>query len=112
MMVTAPIFREERDAIPIEHLANGWLEADVLPTKVIAEVRRKVHGVVPTFNNAYRDVSDLVALMANARISEKFEGVDSSGREVAALWWLAAAEDVEAIGATVDMEMGEDGDDA
>lgn len=41
--------------------------------------------------------------MANATISEEFEGVGDSEREVAARQWLTAEEDIEAIGATVDM---------
>lgn len=91
------------------YISIGYIHAT--PTEAIAEVRRKVHGVVPAFDSALMVVSDIVALMANMRISEEFEGVDGSGREVAAGRWLAAEEDVEAIGATEVMVLGEDSDD-
>lgn len=87
----------------LQHLANCWLQADVLPAEAAADVRRTVHGVVPAFDNSHMDVSDIVAFMANATISEEFEGVGDSEREVAARQWLTAEEDIEAIGATVDM---------
>lgn len=105
----AIIIEEEWRAVPAEHLANYQLKADVFPTEAAAEVRLQVHGVVPAFDNAHTDVSDVVALLANASLEEEFVGLGDEDRAQAVRRWLTAEDDVGAIDETVDMVLsGED----
>ena len=45
LLDAANIIMDEWGSMTAEHLANCWLQADVLPREAVAEVRRQVHGV-------------------------------------------------------------------
>lgn len=103
----AKIIAEEWEKVTAVQLANCWLTAEVLPDEAAAEVRRQLHGVVPVADNVHTDVSEVVALMANSRLWDDFEGVSDNERSVAVEQWFAAEDDVEALDETVDMALGE-----
>lgn len=50
------------------------------PLLCAADLHRQVQGVVPAFENAHMQVSDIVAVMANASLAEEFMGLDAPGR--------------------------------
>lgn len=59
--------------------------------------------VVPAFDNAHTDVSDVEALLANTSLEDEFVGVRDEDRAQAVRRWLAAEDDVGAMDGTVDM---------
>lgn len=63
----------------------------------------QVLGNVPALDNKHTDLSDIVALMANASPAAKSTGVDATGCAQAVCRWLVAESDVMAVDETVDI---------